>query len=68
MIIIIYYEDFYYQFFIKTCLICKKIPGPYSRKVLRTYAYRKSLLDPWLVFQKCSNSSSGVKTGATLRI
>ena len=42
--------------------------GPYSRKVLRTYAYRKSLLNPLLVFQKCSNSSSGAKTGATLRI
>ena len=42
--------------------------GPYSRKVPRTYAYRNSLLNPWLVFQKCSNSSSGAKTGATLRI
>ena len=26
MIIIIYYKDFYYQFLIKTCLICKNNP------------------------------------------
>ena len=26
MIIIIYYEDFYYHFLVKTCLICKKLP------------------------------------------
>ena len=25
MIIIIYYEDFYYHFLVKTCLICKKL-------------------------------------------
>ena len=44
------------------------IEGPYSKKVLRAYAYRKSLLNLWLVYQKCSNSSSVAKTGATFRI
>ena len=42
--------------------------GPYSRKVLRAYAYRNSLLNPWLVFQKSSIFSSVTRTGATLRI
>ena len=62
------HEDPAWPAVVASCLVKACDLGPYSRKVLRSYAYRNSLLNPWLVFHKCSNSSSGAKTGATLRI